>query len=189
MATSRRARDFHSSSSSHPKRHRPPRGSIPSCGAGEDDGEDLIFISYSHLDRAWLETLTHLLRPYQAQRRFAVWSDPYIPIGSDWKREVAQALRRTKVGVVLVSPNLLASNFVTRVEMPAMTSAARRGRLTLFCIPISSVDIDLIQVARYQWARPPSQPLDLLSRPRRAAAMVAIVRDLASVFQSSPIPD
>ena len=45
---------------------------------------DLIFISYSHRDRDWLEHLRVFLKPYTRQN-LQIWADPYIEVGGQWR--------------------------------------------------------------------------------------------------------
>jgi class 3 adenylate cyclase len=51
---------------------------------------DLIFISYSHRDRDWLEHLRVFLKPYTRQN-LQIWADPYIEVGQ-WRRDISTAL-------------------------------------------------------------------------------------------------
>ena len=39
---------------------------------------DLVFVSYSHWDKDWLERLRVFLKPYTRQGQLNVWADPYI---------------------------------------------------------------------------------------------------------------
>ena len=43
---------------------------------------DLVFISYSHSDKVWLERLRIFLKPF-IRRNLQVWLDPYIEAGDD----------------------------------------------------------------------------------------------------------
>ncbi len=119
---------------------------------------DLVFISYSHLDKKWLSDLLTFLKPYQ-RKGMEVWADPYIKVGSRWERDINHALSRACVGVLLVSQEFLASDFIYESELPPLTSAADRGDLTLVCVPLSSFTFDASDLDEYQWARDPQQPL------------------------------
>jgi TIR domain len=72
---------------------------------------DLVFISYSHHDQVWLERLLIFLKPYTRQN-LQVWADPYIKVGDRWWRNISEALSRACVGVLLVSPNFINSDFI-----------------------------------------------------------------------------
>ncbi|MEE8125408.1 MAG: toll/interleukin-1 receptor domain-containing protein, partial [Nitrospirales bacterium] len=154
---------------------------------------DLIFVSYSHRDKAWLEKLLIFLKPYQRKGQLTVWADPYIEVGDVWKREIDQALPRAKVGMLLISPYFLASDFIMDDEVPPLEEAAENGHTRIFCVPLSSSSVKPTGLDKYQWARPPQEPLDLLSEPEQHAALVRITKTLVEIFQktgdvSPPVP-
>ena len=45
---------------------------------------DLVFVSYSHSDKMWLERLLIFLKPYTRQN-LKIWADPYIKVGDKWR--------------------------------------------------------------------------------------------------------
>jgi WD40 repeat protein len=140
---------------------------------------DVVFVSYSHANRRWLERLQVLLKPFVRQSQLQVWADPYIRNGDLWRREIDTALARSRVGVVLLTPELLASDFVADVEIPCLLRAARAGDLTLIVVPVAHcadgstrfVDGDLMD---FQWPWNPVEPLDGLPKSRRNEALVKV---------------
>ena len=91
---------------------------------------DLAFISYSHdPDRKWVDRLLILLKPFLKSGRLEVWADHYIQTGGDWRREIEGKLAQARIGVLLVSPEFAASDFITDVEVPAVLAAAKGGEL------------------------------------------------------------
>jgi TIR domain-containing protein len=70
---------------------------------------DLVFLSYSHANPDWRNKVLVLLKPFVRQGQLHVWADPYIKTGDVWRRNIDEALTRTCVGVVLLTPDLLAS--------------------------------------------------------------------------------
>jgi hypothetical protein len=83
---------------------------------GIRNSSHLIFISYSHRDRDWLGHLQVFLKPYTRQN-LKIWADPYIEVGGRWRRDIAAALCRSRVGVLLLSPDFLASDFIYSEEL------------------------------------------------------------------------
>jgi internalin A len=77
---------------------------------------DLVFISYSHRDKDWLDRLLIFLKPHTRQN-LKVWADPYLETGGEWRRDIHSALSRTCVGVLLLSADFLASDFIYDEEL------------------------------------------------------------------------
>jgi internalin A len=138
---------------------------LPSAG----ERRDRVFISYSHNDRDWLR---HVETPLKAFSGLNIWADPYIEVGGEWRRDISTALARTCVGVLLVSPDFLASDFIRNEELPALLKDADAKAITLFPIPIRASNYKATPLAEYQFAHPPDRPLDSLRFPSRIAVFV-----------------
>ncbi|MEO1060502.1 MAG: NB-ARC domain-containing protein [Actinomycetota bacterium] len=144
---------------------------------------DLVFVSYAHEDRKWLEDLQTFLKPYERSGQLEVWADPYIPVGSDWHREITEALDRTGVAVALITQDFINSDFIVETELPAMRAAADAGEAVLVAVPVSAATHDALGLDDLQWARSPDQPLDQLRKAKRNKALVKlahIIRDAAA---------
>jgi WD40 repeat protein len=139
----------------------------------------LVFVSYSHLDRDWLDRLLVFLKPFTGPD-FRVWADPYIKDGADWRRDISRVLDRSCVAVLLVSPDFLASDFIRQEELPQLLAGVDAGTISLFPIPISASNYKATPLRDHQFAHPPSRPLDVMPRPRRNAALVRITEKIAA---------
>jgi nucleoside phosphorylase len=139
-----------------------------------------IFVGYSHKDSKWLDELEEFLSPLVKQGQFSLWSDTIITAGHKWEGKIEAALQRAKVAVLLVSPHFLASDFIMRVELPAILRAAEQGRITLFWIAVSSSLYKTTPLKSYQAANPPDKPLDSLKPATRNQVWVEICEKLAS---------
>jgi NB-ARC domain/TIR domain len=153
--------------------------------AGEQ--RDLVFISYSHHDRDWLDRLLVFLKLF-AGPNFKVWADRHIRVGEEWRRDITGVLAQSCVGVLLVSSDFLASDFIRNEELPPLLEGAKAGAISLFPIPISASNYKATPLTHYQFAHPPNRPLDIMPRPRRNAALVEIAEKIAEAAQRAP-PD
>jgi DNA-binding transcriptional regulator LsrR (DeoR family) len=146
------------------------------------------FISYSHTDKKWIEELQTWLRPMLADGAIRIWVDTEIAAGTNWLENIQAALAAAKVAVLLVTPAFLASEFITRHEIPSLLRAAKDEGIIIFWIPISDSNYQHTPIAEYQAAHPPEQPLDGITRPQRNRALVKICNKLKDAFLR-PLPD
>lgn len=153
---------------------------------------DRVVISYSRKDGAWLERLQAMLKPLVRERGISVWDDTQIQAGAVWKEEVRAALAEAKVAVLLVSPNFLASDFIAQEELPPLLNAAKREGVRIIWVCLSYCLYEITEIARYQAAHNPSQPLDSLSESEKNRVLVEICKQIAAAAQlkdvSPPLP-
>jgi internalin A len=146
---------------------------------------DRVFIYYSHEDDKWRRRIQTALTPLLRDGVVKAWDDKQILAGTDWYREIKQALSRARVGVLLVSPDALASGFIMRDEWPALEAAAQHGELRLLWILVRACLWEHTSLARYQAALDPKQPLSAMSPSTQDAAIVEICRQIERAFRAS----
>jgi CheY-like chemotaxis protein len=135
---------------------------------------DHVFVSYSHEDRAWLNKLQVMLKPLLRKRTIYLWDDTKIRPGSKWKDEITKALSSARVAVLLVSPNFLASEFIANQELPPLLDTAARKGLSILWIAVSHSMYRETEIANYQAANDPLNPLDSLAPPELNRVLVEI---------------
>jgi hypothetical protein len=118
-----------------------------------DDG-GLVFVSYSHHDREWLLRLLVLLTPLVRNRGLRVWADEHIQVGNDWRRDIAAAVQRARLALLLVSGDFLASPFIMEEELPALV---RRGVRLAPVLVHDCLWTHEPMLADVQWAHDPGQ--------------------------------
>ena len=96
-----------------------------------------IFISYSREDVEWLKLLRKFLGVLEREGVISFWDDSAIKPGERWEESIRQALDAACAAVLLVSQDFLASEFITRYELPRLLSDAEREGKKIFWIPIS----------------------------------------------------
>lgn len=79
-----------------------------------------VFISYSHADTSDLERLKIHLKPLEDKLDLQIWSDSKLVGGDNWKGEIEKGLNQASVAILIVSADFLASDFVTKFELPPL---------------------------------------------------------------------
>jgi len=86
------------------------------------------FVSYARNDAALVDRFVEVMRPRCSTQRdveLRLWSDRTIVAGERWSQEIAATLADADFGLLCVSPSLLASSFITRVELPELLREER----------------------------------------------------------------
>src|SRR2546430_751269 len=88
-----------------------------------------VFVSYSHKDESWKNKLLPQLHALErAGIDMRVWHDRKIDGGDQWYPEIQEAMANAAVGVLLISPDFLASGFINKEEVPCLL---RNGRCSI----------------------------------------------------------
>jgi hypothetical protein len=166
-----------SSSESYPA---PPLDATPKESHGG------VFISYSHRDKAWLETLEVHLKPYLRTGLIRAWNDTLIRPGEPWRDEIRRALAEARVAVLLVSPHFLNSEFIVTNELPPLLEAAKISGLKILWVPLSASSYDETEIGHYQAALDPSRPLDSLNAAEQSHAFVSLCKKIKAAVATKP---
>ena len=92
----------------------------------------VVFISYSHLDKAWKDLMLPHFKHLERLGVLEVWNDRDIGHGADWYAVLEDKLEQTRFAVCLVSANFLSSRFCMEEEIPYLLQRqAERGVVVL----------------------------------------------------------
>jgi formylglycine-generating enzyme required for sulfatase activity len=135
---------------------------------------DQLFISYSHVDRDWVERLQTMIRPLVRSHGLRLWDDSQIRPGDKWRQEIEMALAAAKVALLLVSSDFLASEFVTNSELPQLLTAAEEEGLRILWVPVRPSLVRRTPIAAYQGLGDPGRPLARMDPVEQEEALVEI---------------
>jgi hypothetical protein len=136
--------------------------------------KDQIFISYRHEDTKWREDLEKHLKPYLRAGSIKSWSDKQISPGSEWLTEIKTALTNTKVAVLLVTPDFIASDFIHKIELGPLLEDAKQGGFRILWVPVRASSYKRTVLKDYQAVLDPAQPLANMTDAERDWAWVTI---------------
>ena len=157
----------------------------PAAGEPSPIDRRELFISYSHLDRSWLERLRKHLKRLENRHGLQRWDDSRLQAGDLWREEIKQALARAKVALLLVSPDFLASDFIDGIELPPLFQAAEREGLKILWVHLRPAFWESHEeIAKYQRLIPRSKAVSLLSFEEQDEAMVQITKEIQAAFSS-----
>lgn len=139
-----------------------------------------VFICYSHNDDYWHERLSVHMKSLSADTQIAVWDDTQIPSGANWRDAIQLALSKAKVGVVLVSPDLLASDFVRQTELPTLLRAAETEGATIISVIVMPSRFKKSPLEQFQAQNSPDQPLQKLLEDGKGNEAEKILVDLTT---------
>jgi TIR domain len=100
-----------------------------------------VFVSYA---RANSYLASQLLKRFKEQAgaskrfRYLFWQDRDILVGEDWRQAIARALDECTLGLLLVSPAFLGSQYVRKKELPRFV-----GNRAKPVIPVMLQPVDL----------------------------------------------
>lgn len=146
-----------------------------------------IFVSYSHADGDWLKRLQVHLKPLERAGSIEWWDDTKILPGMVWRDEIEKALAAAHIGVLLVSADFVASDFIAKNELPPLLAAAQDRGLTILSLIVGPSQFEnMPELSRFQAVNPPSQPLIGLSKAEQETILVTLANRIRGLATPKP---
>ena len=143
-----------------------------------------VFVSYSRRDSAWVERIRVHLAPLEREYGLDVWDDSQIQPGAQWRDAIREAIAASKVAVLVVSADFLASDFVTTQEVPELLQAAASQGTVIFPLIVSPSRFSASPgLASFQAVNDPARPLITLSAGDQEAALVKLADGVEAAFR------
>jgi hypothetical protein len=113
-----------------------------------------IFVSYARKDSRLVEELLDLLQPHlKASRRheYLDWEDHRLLAGQQWHDRIQSEIAASRLGLLCISPEFLASNYIRENEVPALLQ--RPGIIPVGLKPVDLLLHDWHSLDQYQLFR------------------------------------
>jgi hypothetical protein len=115
------------------------------------------------------------LKPLERLGIITRWDDSRIRPGDKWQEEIAAALRRARVAILLVSADFLASDFISENELPPLLKAASEEGVMILPVIVSPCRFEKTDgLSQYQAVNSPRRSLIALDRAKREDLFVKI---------------
>ncbi|MCX6584016.1 MAG: tetratricopeptide repeat protein [Candidatus Aminicenantes bacterium] len=149
---------------------------------------DNVFISYSRKDEKWLHRVENMLQPLVSKGKIITWVDRKdIRPGDPWDEEIKKALAAAKIAVLLVSEQFLASEYITKIELPAILEATKKKECTIFWLRIDMCRYEETGLKDFQAAHKVSHPLEKLSEDELSDTLADISHQIYRVYMGKQI--
>ena len=123
-----------------------------------------VFVSYARANR---DLATRFLKKFKEQAspskqyQYVFWRDVDILVGEKWHEKILEALAQCDLGLMLVSPAFLGSQYIQDHELPKLIKSRGKSVIPVLLQPIDLERHDLKGLQRTQLFR--------LDRPRFAS--------------------
>jgi hypothetical protein len=160
----------------------------------------VIFICHASTDEEYVRDFIHYVGPViqslsRAGLRF--WEDSMIFAGSIWNDEIQEAISNSIAALIIVSDNLMSSNYAMTNELPRFLEEAEQRKLDIFCLYARECLIDEIvfrisingaekevKLTDYQGLNSPNSPLDSFHyKKKRKRELIQAARKMLATLK------
>jgi 3',5'-cyclic AMP phosphodiesterase CpdA len=145
----------------------------------------VVYISYKKEDNDWRIRLRKIL---DADERLEVWDDSKLKAGDNFRKKMTEMVARTKVMIVLASPEYLVAPLPVELELTPAIAAANVGDLTVLWVPIRPFDYRSSVLDPFMAPVNPDAPLEAMTKPDWLRAMNALYQAVCEVLHLKPLP-
>jgi|SRR5579862_8578755 len=137
------------------------------------------FLGYCSTEALFVRRLQTQLAACRDSSSLDLWDEARLPAGSLWEHELADALANASFAVLFVSPDFLASPFISIYQLPHLLHAAHTGGTRIISIIARPCPFELSSLADFRPVNPPpAKPLVALSTYTRDQFLADLVRSL-----------
>ena len=142
---------------------------------------DKVFVSYSPTDKDYLLEIKKHFKPFKDQINF--WDNSKILPGQNRKDEIELAISKTKVIILLLSADFLASDFISLNELPPLLKAAENEGAVILIVILRPCLLEVVdELNQYQTMNPTNTPLLKMDIIEREELYVNLVRQAKRIL-------
>ena len=136
-----------------------------------------VFVSYSHKDNEMLQRVkTHLKVLEHEGVKIDLWEDTQIRAGNKWLIDIEKALSLTKVAILLISTDFLASDFIQNKELPYLLDIAKRDGAKILPLILKPCRYNKNkELSSFQAINDPNEALSKLSEAQQDEILLRLV--------------
>ncbi|MFT4017913.1 MAG: TIR domain-containing protein [Agriterribacter sp.] len=152
-------------------------------GKKEVKQREKVFISYSHKDAFYFERLMVHLKPLFRDGVVDIWSDIRIKPGEKWNKEIERALEETKVAILLISADFLASDYINENELPNLIKASSIEGAVIVPVFLGPANLNRFEnITQYQGVNSPNMTLIDMDKTEQEKLFVKLSQTIESVY-------
>ncbi|EKN6025298.1 toll/interleukin-1 receptor domain-containing protein [Yersinia enterocolitica] len=135
-----------------------------------------VFISYSHKDEEFKESLVEHLSALKRNSTINSWDDRKILAGQDWKNEISENLKESEIILFLISPSFIASDYCMNIEFLTAIQMHDDGCAILIPIIVRPSDLESTQFSSFQAV--PKDAIPVITWTHQDEAWVDVIRSI-----------
>ncbi len=90
------------------------------------------------------------------------------------------------MAVLLVSPNFLASDFITTSELPPLLQSAKERGLTILWVPLFPSSYNKTEIGGYQAVVDPKRPIGTMKKADQDEAWIKVCEKIEVALKKKP---
>ncbi len=150
-------------------------------GGTTNELRNKVFISYSHIDKPYLDQLKRHFKPFQNKVDF--WDDSRILPGATWKKEIEMAMSEAKIAILLLSADFFNSDFILEKELPSLLKAAQDEGATILSVILKPcLFSEYPEISQYQAINAPSFAIIQMDEAQREMTWVSLVKQVKKIL-------
>ena len=109
----------------------------------------------------------------------SIWNDKHLRTSSKWQEEIFDVLSKSKIAILLISNDFLASDFIQNQELPKILARASSNELGIMSIIISYCRFkENKKLSQYQSLNPPESPMTSMGTDKQDLYLYNLTKDI-----------